>query len=200
MASVGTDRRSPLGLPSGSIRALLTLVIVAVVAAEVARGRAVATLWTETLMIALAHYFSTRRFIQLPADAARRLEEEGLLEREANPLYIPRHSIRTIVVATFMGLAVYLYQQGRLFEPGALSILGTVSAYFIGVIVRGASMWWTKGRTTLVSHRWDDAKAVVVMAVMAVTAGAFLLDRHDLIPVPARHATLGLVLFYFGSR
>jgi hypothetical protein len=45
MASVGLDRRSPLGLPSGSIRALLTLVIVAVVAAEVVRGRAVATLW-----------------------------------------------------------------------------------------------------------------------------------------------------------
>ena len=52
--------------PSGSIRGLLTLLIVAVIIAEVARGRSVEILWTETLMIALAHYFTSRRFIQLP--------------------------------------------------------------------------------------------------------------------------------------
>jgi hypothetical protein len=55
------------------VRALLTLLIVAVVLVQVARGREVELLWTETLMIALAHYFTSRRFIRLSPDAMRRL-------------------------------------------------------------------------------------------------------------------------------
>ena len=200
MQSFDPRSHSPLGLPSGSIRGLLTLLIVAVIIAEVARGRSVEILWTETLMIALAHYFTSRRFIQLPAATTRRLEDEGLLEREANPLYLPRHSIRTIVVVAFLALAVYLYQKGRLFEPGAISILGMVLAYLVGVVLRGITAWWTKGRKTTTFRRWEDVKAMVVLIVLAVTAGAYLLDQSGLIPVPLRNATLALVLFYFGSR
>ena len=76
--------RPPLGLPSGSVRALLTLLIVAVVIAQVARGQAVEPLWVETLMIALAHNFTSRRFVSLPPELVRRLEAEGHLEEEAN--------------------------------------------------------------------------------------------------------------------
>jgi hypothetical protein len=56
-------RRPPLGLPSGSVRALLTFLIVAVVLVQLARGRDVETLWTETMMIALAHYFTSRLLV-----------------------------------------------------------------------------------------------------------------------------------------
>lgn len=35
---------------------------------------------------------------------------------------------------------------------------------------------------------------------MADAAYVNLLDRADLVPDPLRNATLGLVLFYFGSR
>src|SRR5262249_36360605 len=60
--STSPERRPPLGLPNGSVRALLTLLIVAVVFVQVARGHQIEALWTETLMIALAHYFTSRRF------------------------------------------------------------------------------------------------------------------------------------------
>jgi hypothetical protein len=50
------------------VRALLTLLIVAVVLVQVARGREVEPLWTETLMIALAHYFTSRPFLRLSPD------------------------------------------------------------------------------------------------------------------------------------
>ena len=53
-APAAAKRHSPLGLPSGSIRALLTFLIVAVVIAQIVRGQQVELLWTETLMIALA--------------------------------------------------------------------------------------------------------------------------------------------------
>jgi hypothetical protein len=78
----------PLGLPSGSVRALLTILIVAVVLVQVARGREVEPLWTETGMIALAHYFTSRRFIRLAPEVIRRLEAEGQMEVESHPLYL----------------------------------------------------------------------------------------------------------------
>jgi hypothetical protein len=183
------EGRPPLGLPSGSIRALLTLVIVAVVIAQMCRGHEVELLWTETLMIALAHYFTSRRFIKLPPEVIRRLTEEGQIEVEAHPLFLPRHSIRAILVLAFVGLAVYLYRQDRLFQPQALSILGVVFAYLMGIVARIRTV-----------RGWEDLKAVVVLLVLACTAGAYLLDRAELVPHSVRDITLGLVLFYFGSR
>lgn len=47
---------------------------------------------------------------------------------------------------------------------------------------------------------WEDLKGAVVLAVLMYTAGAYLLDRPDLVPPQLRNVTLGLVLFYFGSR
>lgn len=181
--------RPPLGLPSGSVRALLTLLIVAVVIVQMIRGKDVELLWTETLMIALAHYFTSRRFIKLPPDMIRRLTEEGRIESESYPLYLPRWSIRGILILSFLGLAVYLYWDDRLWQSQTLSILGVVFAYLLGVVARIRAV-----------PGWEDLKAAIVLLVLATTAGAYLLDHADLVPRQLRDITLGLVLFYFGSR
>ena len=178
----------PLGLPRGSIRALMTLLIVAVVIVQLVRGQEVELLWAETLMIALAHYFTSRRSLNLPPDVIRRLAAEGHVETKA-PLFLPRYSIRVILVLAFVGLAVYLYRQNRLFEPQALSVLGVVFAYFLGVVLRF-------GRFRV----WEDLKAGVVLLVLVYTAGAYLANQPDLVPYQLRDITLGLTLFYFGSR
>jgi hypothetical protein len=182
------------------VRALLTLLIVAVVLVQVARGHEVEPLWTETLMIALAHYFTSRRFIRLAPDVTRRLEAEGQVEAESHPLYLPRHSIRAVLMLTFLGFAVYLYKQNQLFQPAASSLLGVVFSYLLGIVARGVLNWWTKGRKTGAIQWWEDLKAAVVLVVLVVTATAYSLDRADLVPHQLRNATLGLVLFYFGSR
>jgi len=192
--------RPPLGLPVGSVRALLTLPIVAVVIAQVARNRELEPLWIETLMITLAHYFTSRRFINLPPEVIRRLEAEGLVECEGNPLYLPRFSIRALIVLAFVGLAVYAYQQGRLFDLHTLSILGVVAAYLLGILVRSVKHWWFRGETPKTIAGWEDLKAAIVLIVLLFTAGAYLWGRPDLVPPQLRNATLGLVLFYFGSR
>jgi len=179
----------PLGLPTGSIRALLTLLIVAVVIVQVVRGQEIELLWAETLLIALAHYFTSRRFINLPPDVIRRLAEEGHVETEANPLFLPRHSIRVILILAFVGLTVYLYRQNQLLDSQALPILGVVFAYLLGIV---AGVRRFRG--------WEDVKALVVLFVSLYTAGAYLANRPDLVPHHLRNITLGLVLFYFGSR
>jgi len=178
-----------LGLPSGSIRALLTLLIVAVVVVQVARGQDVELLWTETLMIALAHYFTSRRLVKLSPEVLSRLAEEGHVETEARPLYLPKHSIRALVILAFAGLAIYLYQHDQLFQANALPILGVVAAYLLGTVIRFRGV-----------RGWEDLKAAVVLVVLLCTAGAYLLGHADLMPAWVRNATLALVLFYFGSR
>lgn len=192
--------RPPLGLPSGSVRALLTMQIVAVVIVQVIRGKEIEPLWTETLMIALAHYFTSRRFIDLAPGVIEQLESDGHMQAEANPLALPRNSIRVILMAAFIGLAIYLYQVGRLLEPQSLSILGVVFAYLLGILVRGVLVWWAKGRKQRSIRLWEDVKAATVLLVLLVTAGAYLAGWSELIPTQMQHATLGLVLFYFGSR
>ena len=135
-ASPPAETRPPLGLPKGSVRALLTLLIAAVVVVELARGQEVELLWSETLMIAMANYFTSRRFIRLSPEVIQRLTEEGHLEAEPRPLYLPQYSIRVILVLAFVGVAIYLFPQDRLFHSQAISILGVVFAYLLGVIAR----------------------------------------------------------------
>ena len=166
-----SEGHPPLGLPRGSVRALLTLLIVAVVIVQLARGHEVELLWTETLMIALAHYFTSRRFIRLSPEVIRRLTEEGQIEAEPRPLYLPQYSIRLILVVAFIGLAVYLYRQDRLFQSQAMSILGVVFAYLLGIVARMRSV-----------RGWEDLKAAVVLMVLLATAVPCLLDRGELVP------------------
>jgi hypothetical protein len=192
--------RPPLGLPNGSVRALLTLLVVAVVIAQVIRRREVETLWTETLMIALAHYFTSRRFIHLPPEIMRHLECEGHVEVESHPLWLPKHSVRAIILVAFAGLALYAFRNQLLFDVQVLSILGVVSAYLLGILMRGFMGWLNKNRQSQSLQSWEDAKAATVLFVMLYTAGAYLFNRPDLVPHQLRNGALGLVLFYFGSR
>lgn len=167
---------------------------------ETARGQQLELLWIETLMIVLAHYFTSRRFIDLPSEVVQRLEQEGYLEHEPRPLYLPRHSIRFIIVFAFIILAVYLYFENRLLNTQALAILGTVFAYVFGIALRGLRQWWQKGAQSSTAIWWADLKATIVLLVLAITAVAYMLNMADLIPSQLRLAVLALVLFYFGSR
>ena len=72
----------PLGLPIGSVRALLTIIVMTVVMTRLVRDLPVDVLWIQTLLIALAHYFTSRRFVTLPPDVIARLEQDGVIERE----------------------------------------------------------------------------------------------------------------------
>lgn len=190
----------PLGLPVGSVRALLTLIVVGVVAAGLARGREVNVLWIETLLIALAHYYTSRRFVALPPDVKKRLENEGVLDKEQNPLFLPKHSIRFIILGTFVGLGVYLNQEGRLFEPQAVALLGTLAAYATGLMFRGLLSWVNSKRSKPRSGYWGDIRALLVLLLLAVDALFELYGSSDVLPREFHQVAMGLMLFYFGSR
>ena len=194
----------PLGMPTGSVRALLTLILVAVVVTRMAQGDDIAKeqtlLWLETLLIALSHYFTTRRFVELPPDVLRQLEDDGVVERERHPLFLPRNSIRFIIVAAFGWLAYYLYSTGQLFQHHAATLMVLLASFLLGSIVRRISRWWNHGRIHRTTGTMGDIKALVVLGAMLLVAIPELLGSPNLIDPTLQRIALGMMLFYFGSR
>ncbi len=191
----------PLGMPTGSVRALLTLIVVAVVVVNLAAGRDdLDVIWVETLLMALAHYFTSRRFVDLPRETRLRLEQEGILEDERHPLFLPKHSIRLLLMGSFIGLASYLYQQNRIWEPRAITLLGMVFAYLLGTMLRSVTRWWARWRRTPPSRFWGDAKALVVLGTVGVVAVCEFTGMRNVLDDRIHKVAMGMLLFYFGSR
>ena len=201
-------RQRVLGLPPGSIRALLTLMTVGFIVAQTARGIHVGLLWFESLVIVLAHYFAHRRFVPLSPDMLAWLKEQNVIEDDVNPLHLPKHSLRTIIVLSFVGLAIFLACKGRLLDPVAVPVLVTVGSYFLGIGFGAFGTWWSrrrtaKGITSRGRSAWfDNARALITLVAVAFTIAVQLLGWQQKIPMGDRLDTLplALMLFYFGSR
>lgn len=191
----------PLGLPIGSVRALLTIIVMTVVMTRLVRDLPVDVLWIQTLLIALAHYFTSRRFVTLPPDVITRLEQDGVIERERHPLFLPKNSIRTLIVFAFIGLAAYLYHEGRLWTQGqARALLGLVFAYLLGSAARSVGGWVNRRRVTPPSGTWGDIKAMTVLIVLFLAAIPEFFDHSLGLPKEFHQIALGMMLFYYGSR
>ena len=190
----------PLGLPIGSVRALLTLIVMAVVISRLARGLDVDVLWIQTLLIALAHYFTSRRFVSLPPDVIARLEQDGVVERELHPLFLPKNSIRTLIVLAFVGLTVYLYREQRLFHTQAVSLIGIVFAYLLGSLARTVGGWFNRQRVNPPTGTWGDIKAMTVLVVLVLASIPEFMNLSLGLPPVFHQIALGMMLFYYGSR
>ena len=195
--------RGALGLPSGSIRALLTLMTVGFITVQTARGEKVSLLWFESLMIVLAHYFASRRLVQMSPQLRAQLIAEGVLEAEPNPLYLPRHSLRFFIIVSFVTLAVYLFRHDRLFDPVAMPILIAVGSYFLGIVFHSvfARLKRAKSRSDAAT-KFDDARALFTLAAMAMVIVLQLFGWQSIVPGGDKLEALplALMLFYFGSR
>lgn len=199
-ASLPPTRRPPLGLPAGSVRALLTLAVTGVVISDLVKGNEMQLLWTEAMMMSLAHYFASRRMVELPRELIAKLTAAGQVPSESHPLFLPRHSIRLIILAMFIGVGVYLYRQERLSESAVINTLTMVGAYLGGVVARGVFGFLTRNRFSLIKQTWEDGRAIVTLGCTAVLAGMHLAGKTDWISTEFNLITLGLIMFYFGSR
>lgn len=195
-------RRWVLGLPPGSIRAILTLMTVGFIVVQTARGERVSLLWFESLMIVLAHYFAHRRFVPISPQMLELLKDEELVEDDARPLHMPRHSLRTIIVLSFAALAAYLHQMGRLFDPVSVPVFVTVGSYFLGIAFGAFGEWWMRGKPSKGVSWFDDVRALVTVIAIAFTIVVQLLGWEHRIPYGEKLEVLplALMLFYFGSR
>ncbi len=194
--------RLVLGLPSGSIRALLTLMTVGFIVVQTGRGIQVSLLWFESLMIVLAHYFAHRRFVPLSPAMREKLKAEDLIEDETHPLNLPKHSLRTIIVLAFVGLAIFLACQGRLRDRVAAPVFISVGSYFPGIGFGAVVGWWNRGKPGKAASWFEDVKATVTLIAVAFAIVVQFCGWQQAIPYGDKLEALplALMLFYFGSR
>lgn len=192
----------PLGMPPGSIRAILALTIVGIVIYQIVIGDGVGLLLSETLSIVLTHYFASRRSVALPPHLLQLPEIREWAEHEPNPLWLPRGSIRIIMMVAFVATAIYLLFKGLLFSPNVVGTIALIFAYLGGVLIR----WW-RNRDNVPPKQPQRALFVhvqaflvlvtcLVMVLLTVNAG----DNQAGLPEWLEKFSLAFILYYFGSR
>lgn len=185
------------GLPAGSIRAVLALLIFGAIWVLLAKHPDIAVpAYLQNLMfIIMGHYF-----------ASRNAKDKD--PSEPSPLYLPKGSIRTMLVGGFAVTAAVLSYKNQWFVGGSLSqsaiALIVVLGFMLGVI---------RGHVFKKQRRWlEDIRATV-----SLTAGVVLVAMvFGLLRIPdfseisnvqyvATHfryeeVLAGIVGFYFGSK
>jgi hypothetical protein len=160
----------------------------------------------DLLFIIMGHYFAAR-------NRAPRDQEPG-----PPPLYLPRGSVRSLLVAGSVAVGVLLYIHGQLTSldrnPGVVTLL-LVGGFLLGVAVNAVTAWWLgEGRR---SPRFvEDLRAIVSLAA-AILLILLVWSRSYLPSLSAQihsvfaawihlgqfgpeHVLAAIVGFYFGSR
>jgi hypothetical protein len=206
-----TPKRYPLGLPPGSVRAILALgtqaLLWAMTVFEVRKGGDVVMpllfVYLLFLMLfVLAHYFGSHG-----KSIGRHLDS-------GSALGLPAGTVRLVLIASAIGLAVYLYlhpPKGIMptapDTPKQIAFMLTVllGAYVVGGVLSGAARALGGGETPYWFqdiHAWFALLALVVLTILMLL---YFNNAHvateNQVPLDHVEAVLtGLVGLYFGSR
>lgn len=191
------------GLPAGSVRALLAIVIFGAIWAWLLLRpeRDVPEYLQNLLFIIMGHYFAARK-------EARRGEDFG-----PPPLYLPTGSVRLILIGGFVVVAFVLFRQDRLWladadgetvRHGILTLL-LVAGFLLGVTV--ARLWALLTKNSALPRWLEDLRAFVsIAAALLLLVLVFeIIDVSNVVPVRLGGSGVNgllaaIVGFYFGSR
>jgi len=201
-------RLHALGLPAGSVRALLAvLIFVTTWGLLVVRpNQEVPDYLRDLLFIIMGHYFAARR------------RSGPALEPGPPPLYLPRGSVRLFLVAGTVAVAVLLFRQGRLTalddNPGVVTLL-LIGGFLAGVALNTLSTWW-RDRGHHTPRFVEDLRALISIAAAGILVilvwnpivvlfptdfvDELLYPRVHLGHLGVEHILAAVVGFYFGSR
>jgi hypothetical protein len=201
-------RLHALGLPAGSVRALLALLIFATAWGLLALrpSEEVPDYVRDLLFIIMGHYFAARHRADHAAEAG------------PPPLFLPRGSVRLVLVAGCVAVAALLYRRGQLVametNRGVVTLL-LIGGFLLGVMLNAVATWWReRGHPT--PRAVEDLRAMVSVAA-AVSLVVLVWNRYLLFFPPERfdslfarwihlghygpeHILAAIVGFYFGSR
>jgi hypothetical protein len=199
-------RRHALGLPAGSIRALLTCVVFGLLAAVMATGTQAKIpllynyLWYLLLLI-IAHYFAAHgsSIGEAPAGGS-------------HPWGLPRGTFRFLLIAGFVALVGWLWYSDQLYQPTleatAAYPLVLLAGFFLGVfIARVVNSFSGAGGPPA----WfQDIQAWLALMALLMLAGQVVIlvfinpnvdPEHHIVENPTLEALFaGTVGFYFGAR
>lgn len=200
-------RRHALGLPAGSIRALLTCVVFGLLAALLLTNKQAEVpllynyLWSLLLLI-VAHYFASH------GNTIGHPEAAG-----AHPWGLPRGTFRFLLIAGFIGLIAWLFYNHQPFfeevpQTSAAIPFVLLAGFFLGVCVARLVGWATRGEGP---PAWfQDLQAWVALIALLLLAGQVIIlvfinptvapENQILQSGHLEGAFAAVVGFYFGAR
>lgn len=201
-----------LGLPAGSVRALLAVVVFATVWGMllVRPSQEVPDFLGDLMFVIMGHYFATRKRsagITAPGD-----------EIGPPPLFLPSGSIRLFLAAGSAAVAAVLYQRGVLTRvdrnPGVATLL-LIGGFLLGVILNTVIGWW-RARVKRGHRAIEDLQALAAMAAGLVLVALVWNRLFPVVPpnevdavlngwghlgrLGPEHLLTAVIGFYFGSR
>ncbi|HWG44007.1 MAG TPA: hypothetical protein VN688_14610 [Gemmataceae bacterium] len=204
-------RRHALGLPPGSIRALLALSVLALLwllalrpiagGSEAAADLKLPTVFMDLqilMVLILSHFFAAHGHTIRPTSGVR------------SPLGLPRGSVRLLLLAGYLGLAGFLYHTQPKFEYPSTSalilLLVLVSGFFFGHILTtavqsvsgGVLPFWFQDVEAWVALLAILCMGIILIIQLFINTSVSLERQLDLPVVEAVLAAL--VGFYFGAR
>ncbi len=202
--------RHALGLPAGSIRALLALAVLGLLwllalrplpgHAETPAEIKLPTIFMDLqilMVLILAHFFAAH---------GHSIRASGV---GPSPLHLPRGSVRFLLLAGYLGLAGFLYHTQPKFEYPSTSafilLLVLLSGFFLGHVLTGAVLWFSGGVLPFWFQdvqAWVALLAILCMGVILIIQ-VFIntsLSLEQQLDLPVVEAILAaLVGFYFGA-
>ncbi|MCY2963942.1 MAG: hypothetical protein NT069_09910 [Planctomycetota bacterium] len=159
-------------------------------------------LWNATVLIAVAHYFNSRRYVRVSNETLERLERDGQIPAERHPLYLPRYMMRILILAAFGGVGYYMYTvHGVRTVSDVPEIMIAGASYLLGATSRVLFSRDSKpGQPPTHIRLWNDLNAMVVILVVVGISLVYFLNESDALPKDVRNYILAIVLYYFGSR
>lgn len=182
----------PLWMPRGSIRALLTLIILGSVGFLMYCDRLVHPDLRDALLMVLGYYF-----------AMRRTKTEGAVSGERCPLWLPGGSIRILILAAFIAMTYLLFKENRLLGNPQLPLLVLGWGFLGGYYLKWILQRWQESLSEKFFVRFlGHTKAFIAIAVTLAYCLAFVLGRDALVAAHpySSKVFLAVVGFYFGSR
>lgn len=192
------------GMPAGSVRALLALAILATTGTLIALrpNTQILDAFRDLTFLILGHYYAHRRSAHEP-------EQVG-----PAPLFLPRGTVRLLILIGFTAVIAYLFYRGEPLNPTktpAVYTLIVVFGFLLGVVCSTIVRWmWERGHRP--KRLWSDLRATltllaaILLILVAVNeAYQFLPEARDAIRFPItpegiRHILAAVVAFYFGVR
>lgn len=182
----------PLGLPKGSVRALVGLSLASCFWILAIAGRDVPQQLFRLILAVTAYYFAFR--VRLKAAGSRYFDPAA---ESVDPLYLPGGCVRGLLAAGFVIAATAVYVQGRLGQPEFLEFFVLLGGLVAGSYFRKALK---AGQGTAPHNALGHMKALGVLLVAATLFYLYLSGAHATVPVWIPLLLSCVVTFYFGSR
>lgn len=199
MSATTTQERHPLGLPKGSIRALMSLSIFGSVMALLLLGREVdVSLWLINYVV-LGYYFASRQHKGHPPPT----EAEANAPSGANPLHLPRGTVRRLILLAFIGTCGYLIwlmlqSNKAIWSHPSFYPMISLAGFFLGRFFQFVMSFFPGGGSHF--RRLHDLKAILGLLSVAALLLLVFLDPDLPSKQVIQRTSLVFIIFYFGSR